>query len=126
MSVAWRVAAGIPAVVFISLGVAWLLVPGFASAQLRMPLLEGDGLSTQIGDLAAFFLTMGGSIAIGLVTHRAVWLYPAIMLLFLAATGRLIAWLAHGAGLALDMIVVELVVGSLLVVVARKIGVAEG
>jgi hypothetical protein len=118
MHQAWKIAAGVPAVVFIVVGLAWLLAPGFVAAQMRMPLLTGDGLSTQIGDLAAFFLTMGGSIA--LLTHRSVWLYPAIMLLTFAAAGRVIAWLAHGAGLTLDMIVVELVVAGLLMVLARK------
>lgn len=121
----WKLAAGVPAAGFIVVGLVWLLAPGFVSAQMRMPLVEGDGLSTQIGDLAAFFLTLGGSIAIALATHRAVWLYPAIMLLTLAAMGRLIAWLAHGAGLPLDMIVVEVAVASLLIVVSRKMT-AEG
>lgn len=47
------------------------------------------------------------------------------MLLLFAATGRVIAWLGHGAGLALDMILVEVVVAGALFVLARKMGVDE-
>gem|GEM_PF-4405159 len=62
---------------------------------------------------------------IALRTNRSVWLYPPIMLLSLAAAGRVIAYLGHGAGLALDMILVEVVVASSLLVLARKMGAAE-
>ena len=121
----WRIAAGVLAGVFGVMGLAWILAPDLASARMRMPLLEGDGLSTQIGDLGSFFLVLGGSIAIALLTRRSVWLYPAIMLLALAATGRVIAWQAHGAGLPLDMILVETVVAGFLFALARKMA-AEG
>lgn len=125
MHPAWRIAAGLPAAVFISVGFAWLIAPEFVSARMRMPLLDGDGLSTQIGDLAAFFLALGTAIIIALQTNRSVWLYPPIMLLVLAATGRVIAWLAHGASLPFDMIVVELVVAGFLIVLARKMAAAD-
>jgi len=115
-----RIAAGIPATVFLVVGLAWLVAPGFVSGQMRMPLLTGDGLSTQIADLASFFLTLGGSILIALVTGRALWLYPAILLLTFGAAGRVIAWAAHGASLPPDMIAVEVVVAGLLTVLARK------
>jgi hypothetical protein len=120
----WKIAAAVPAVVFVVIGLVWLVAPGFVAARMRMPLLEGDGLSTQIGDLASFFLVLGGSILTALLTHRSIWLYPAIMLLGFAVTGRVIAWLAHGAGLPLDMIAVEVVVAGLLVVLARRMAAA--
>lgn len=125
MRIIWKIGASLPAVVFILVGLGWLLAPGLVSEQMRMPMLEGDGRSTQIGDLAAFFLTMGGAIWIALRTNRSVWLYPPIMLLLFAATGRVIAWLAHGAGLPLDMILVEFVVAGALFMLARKMGVDE-
>ncbi len=116
----WKIAAGILGGLFIVMGLIWLLAPGFISTQMRMDLLTGDGLSTQIGDLASFFLTLGSCIAIALVTMRPVWLYPPVMLLAFAAAGRLIAWGLHGAGLAIDMILFEVVVATLLFVVAQK------
>jgi hypothetical protein len=103
------------------MGLGWLIAPGIVAGQLRMNLLTGDSLSTQIGDLAALFLTTGICILAALNTGRAVWLYPAIMLLGIAASGRLIAWFFHGAGLTIDMIAVEVVVATLLVVLSGKL-----
>ena len=112
--------AGLASGLFIVVGLAWLVAPGYVSMQMRMPLLDGDGLSTQIGDLAGFFLTLGSSIALTLVTTRGEFLFPAIMLLGFAAIGRVIAWVAHGAGLPLDMIAVEVVLVVLLTLLARQ------
>lgn len=125
MNGALRLAAAAAAVGFVTIGLAWLIAPGFASAQMRMPLLDGEGLSTQIADLAVFFLVMGGSIAAALWTKRALWLYAPIMMLTLAAAGRFLAWAAHGAALPLDMIAVELVVAAILLALARGMS-AEG
>ena len=41
-------------------GVGWLVAPARLAASLGMPLLDGLGRSTQIGDFASFFLTAGG------------------------------------------------------------------
>ena len=120
MTTPWKIAAAVPACVFVIVGLAWLIAPGFVSGQMRMDLLTADGLSTQIADLASFFLTLGATILIAIRTNRAVWLYPAILLLGIAAVGRVIAWLLHGAALAADMIVVEAVVATFLLFVARK------
>ena len=120
----WKIAAGIAGGLFAVMGLVWLLAPGFVSSQMRMDLLTGDGLSTQIGDLASFFLTLGACIAIALITMRPVWLYPPVMLLGFAAAGRLIAWGLHGAGLAIEMILFEIVVATLLFVVAGKMAAA--
>ncbi|WP_217632261.1 hypothetical protein [Rubrimonas cliftonensis] len=115
-----KIVAGALSGFFVVTGLLWLVVPDFVARQMRMELLTGDGLTTQIGDLAAFFLTLGGSIAIALITMRSVWLYPPVMLLSFAAAGRLIAWSVHGAGLTLDMIVFEIVAAALLVFTAER------
>ncbi len=57
MDMALKVAAGLPAMAFVLLGLSWWIVPSFASAQLGMTLQDGIGLSSQIGDVASFFLT---------------------------------------------------------------------
>ncbi|MEL7471622.1 MAG: hypothetical protein AAFN27_24475 [Pseudomonadota bacterium] len=110
MDIALKVAAGLPAIAFVLLGLSWWVVPDFASAQLGMTLLGGVGLSSQIGDVASFFLTLGACILIGISTNNRFWLYPAIMLLTLATIGRLLAWAVHDAALATRMIAVEWVV----------------
>jgi hypothetical protein len=121
MNTAWRVAAGIPGLIFMSIGVGWWIAPGFVGAQLGMTLLSGAGLGTQIGDLASFFLTLGACILIGLATAKRVWLYPPMILLGLAIAGRFIAWLFHDAELLLKAIAVEGSVTVLLIFAARKL-----
>lgn len=111
-----RVVTVLPGILFVVIGVGWIIDPASAAAGVGMPLLEGVARSTQIGDLGAFFLTMGLLILIGVTTLKRVWFYPPMMLLGLAATFRIIAWLVHGAALAGSMIAVEVIVTTLLFV----------
>jgi hypothetical protein len=111
-----RVVTVLPGILFVVIGVGWIIDPASAAAGVGMPLLEGVGRSTQIGDLGAFFLTMGLLILIGVTTLKRVWFYPPMMLLGLAATFRIVAWLVHGAALAGSMIAVEVIVTTLLFV----------
>lgn len=121
MNTTWKAIVGLPGVVFVAIGLIWLVAPGFAASQLGMTLLTGVGLSTQIGDLASFFLVMGGSILIALYTGQRVWLYPPVMLLGFAAFGRVVAWAIHGAAFAIDMIAVEVIVAVLLFMASKKL-----
>ena len=122
MDIALKVAAGLPAVGFVLLGLSWWIVPDFASAQLGMTLLGWIGLSSQIGDVASFFLTLGACILIGIATGNRFWLYPAILLLALATLGRLLAWACHDAALATQMIAVEWIVLAILFFTSRRLG----
>lgn len=108
-------------VLFVLIGLRWLIDPSAAAAHLGMSLLEGVGRSTQIGDFSAFFLTLGTFILIALGTSKRVWYYPAIMLLGMAAVGRVLAWFVHDAALAIDMIVPEIVIASFLLLAARRL-----
>ena len=106
---------------FLGIGLRWLIDPASAAAQLGMPLLDGVGRSTQVGDMMGFFITLGSSILIALVTAKRTWYYPGIMLLGVAAVGRLLAWSIHDAALAADMIAAEAVIASLLFFASRKL-----
>ena len=121
MSLLMRVAIGLPALAFIFVGFAWWISPEFIGSLFRMELLEGAGLSTQIADLASFFLTLGCCMLVGLLSRSPIWFLPAILLLSFAILGRLIAWLFHGADLTLDMIFVEVVVITLLLFASKSI-----
>ena len=57
----------IPAILFTAFGLRWAVDPGGAATQFGMPLLDGLGLSTQAGDLTAFFLGLGIFIFAGLI-----------------------------------------------------------
>lgn len=107
---------------FIAIGVRWLVDPAGAAPELGLSLSQGLGLSTQIGDISSFFLTLGLCIAIALVSKKRIWYYPAIMLLVLAALGRLVAWSMHGAALAVPQIAVEVLVALLLWYASKRLG----
>ena len=121
MGVTSKIVAGIPALLFIFVGLAWWFAPELVTDQLGMELQSGAGLSTQIGDLASFFFTLGGCWLIGLVTGNRVWLFPPIMLLAFAIVGRIIAWLLHGAALTTGIVALETGLIVSLLVISLKI-----
>ncbi len=109
----------LPGLLFIVLGLRWLVDPAGVAPTLGLTLETGLGLSSQVADLSAFFLVAGLSILIAVVTRSRTWFYPPVMLLLIAATGRLVAWLVHGAAFALQMIVFEVAVAALLLIASR-------
>lgn len=104
-----KIMVALLAVVFASIGLRWLVAPEGVAAEFGMTLMEGLGLSSQIGDLGAFFLSLAIFILLALTSGRRSWYYPAIILLGLTAIMRTMAWMFHGASLALDMIAVEII-----------------
>ena len=114
-----RVVVALPALLFVVMGLRWLVNPAGIAPELGLDLQTGLGLSSQVGDLSAFFLVAGLSVLIGLVTQRRTWFYPAVLLLLFAAVGRTVAWVLHGADFALQMIVVEIVVAGLFLMACR-------
>ncbi|MCB1698396.1 MAG: hypothetical protein H6984_00250 [Pseudomonadales bacterium] len=109
-----RVLCTLAAVFFVVMGLRWLVDPAGVAAVLGMPLLDGAGRSTQIADLAVFFLAVGMMILVALLTSRRHWfLVPALMLLG-AAIFRILAWLVHDASFAGESVALEMVVACLL------------
>ena len=49
----------LPAILFLVIGVRWLVNPGGIAPDLGLTLETGLGLSSQIGDLSAFFMVAG-------------------------------------------------------------------
>lgn len=116
-----NVTVGLIGLLFILMGLRWLVDPAAMAAELGMPLLEGLGLSTQIGDLGAFFF-VGGSLAIiGLLTRQRQWFLAPALLVGTTALFRIIAWLAHDAALATEQIIVEAVICCLLLLAAQRL-----
>jgi hypothetical protein len=111
----------LPGVAFLVTGLRWLVAPAGVAPEFGLSLASGIGLSSQIGDMSAFFLTLGICILMGLVTGRKVWYYPAMMLLALTALGRTLAWLLHDAALATSLIAPEVIVALLLFFAARHL-----
>jgi hypothetical protein len=121
MNKASRILAALPAVIFLVLGLRWLIDPSAAAQMLGMPLLDGIGRSSQIGDMSAYFI--GGSIMIfaSIITQQRIWLQAAALLISLTAVFRIIAWLFHDAALATDLIAPEILFTGLLLFAAAQV-----
>ncbi len=121
MNVALRAIVLLCGVLFFITGLRWLLAPAGVAPELGLVLSTGVGLSSQIGDMSAFFLTLGVCTLMGLITQRAIWYYPPIILLCLTAVGRLLAWLLHDAALAMNLIAPEVIVALILLIASRRL-----
>ena len=108
-------------ILFLVTGLRWLLAPVGIAPDFGLALGSGIGLSSQVGDMSAFFLTLGVCILMGLTTQRSVWYYPPIILLSLTAVGRVLAWLIHDAALATQLIAPEVIVSLVLLFASRRL-----
>ena len=102
-------------------GIAWLVDPARVAASLGMPLLDGLARSTQVGDLASFFLVAGVTMLLGSRDGRSQLLYVPAALIGGAAVTRSLAWLWQGADFAAFFIAVETVVAITLIAGARRL-----
>ena len=121
MNIALRAIVLLCGVLFIVTGLRWLLAPAGVAPEFGLALSTGVGLSSQIGDMSAFFLTLGVCIPMGLTTQRTLWYYPPIILLSLTAVGRILAWLLHDAALAMNLIAPEVIVALILLTASRRL-----
>jgi hypothetical protein len=102
-------------------GVGWLANPSGAAQGLAMPLLDGLGRSTQVGDFAAFFLAIGATTLFGARAGHAKLLLVPAGILGAAAAGRSIAWAAHGADFATVFISVEVAAAAFLAFASTRL-----
>ena len=116
-----RVVAGLFGTLFLINGLQWIIAPANIAAQLGMPLLEGVGLSTQIGDMGSFFITVGAMTIIGAVSQTRHWFYAPSMLLLVAALFITLSTAIYGAPFVLPAIVVEVSVGLFLIFAGSRI-----
>ena len=113
---------GLIGVLFFGVGLQWILDPSTAAESLGMPLLQEDvGLSTQIGDLGSFFITLGSMTLIGVYTKKQYWFLAPAMLLLVAAFYRSMSTVFYDATFATPQILVEVVVGLFFLFVRTKI-----
>ncbi|MFT4614138.1 MAG: putative membrane protein [Bacteroidia bacterium] len=111
----------LPAILFMVTGIRWLVAPAAIAPNFGMTLADGIGLSSQIGNMAGFFLTLGSCMLIALISERRSWYYPPMMLLAITALGRILAWLLHDATLAGSQIMIEVVVAFILLLASRRL-----
>lgn len=99
----------LPGVFFLYTGFRWLVSPGDAAAALLMPLLSGSGLGSQIGDIGGMFLALGLTVMVAVVTRKGDRLMPVSIVLGCIVLFRLLAFGLHGAPLAFQAVLFELV-----------------
>ena len=116
-----RIVAGLIGMLFFLNGLQWIISPANVANSLDMPLLEGAGLSTQIGDLGSFFITVGAMTLIGAISTTRHWFYAPSMLLLVAALYRTLSTLLYGAPFVMSAIVVEVSVGLFLIFAGSRI-----
>ncbi len=114
MERAIQVFVALPGVLMGIQAIGWLVDPKGAAEGLGMPLLDGVARSTQIGDMTAFFAGLCIMVLLGAIRKNATWLAAAAIVLGGAAIFRTTAWMLHGADLAPQFIVPELVLTAVL------------
>jgi hypothetical protein len=117
---ALRIVLGIVGLFFVVQAGQWIVAPAAAAEGLGMPLLDGVGRSTQIGDIGAFFLSLGILTLLGAYRSSPHWLRAAALLIGAVAVLRTLAWLLHGAPFTAVFIAVEVVVAGLLLFAAHR------
>ncbi len=106
---------------FLVMGLRWAVAPSGAAEALNMSLFNGAALSSQIGDVGGLFLGMGLFVLLGIVTKKREWFLATSLLVYAIAVFRILAWLFHGASLVMPLIVPEIVIGTLLLIAAKKL-----
>ena len=87
----------------------WIFIPESAAESLKMIYLDGEGRSTQIRDFTALFLTTAILCFISLVTKQYQWIFSVGILYTIAGTFNVLAYLNHGASLALSSLISEII-----------------
>lgn len=98
----------------------WLFAPVRAARVLEMPLLTGTGLSSQM-DIGALFFGAATFAVLALLTRERPWFIAAAVLILGAAAYRTNAFLFHGAAFLAHMVVVEIVIGTILIIASRAL-----
>jgi hypothetical protein len=116
-----KIVAGLLGAMLLGIGLLWLFAPAVAAPLIAMPVMQGIAASSQIGDLGAFFIVAGAFTLLGLGTGNAALLYTPAALVGAAALFRIVAWWAHGAEFATQMIVLELVMCRLFLMARKRV-----
>ena len=116
-----RILAGLAGLLMTVQGLRWIVDPAAQAESLGMPLLDGVARSTQVGDLAAFFLAAGGFGIYGAWRRQRAFLFAAAVLLGGAATMRTLTALLHDAPFATQFIVPEVVMTVIFGAAAREL-----
>ena len=115
MSLITKFLSSIPAVIFLIIGIFWVLQPGIMAENFGMVLSSGLGLSSQVGDLGSYFISSALMIFYGIYKNNTHWFYPPVLIMLLTALFRTLSTVIHGAPFAVDMIGSEIIFSAILI-----------
>ena len=115
----------VPGIVFLFTGFQWLVIPENAASSLMMPLLEGAGLCSQIGDIGGMFLAMGLLVMGAVVTKRKDLLFSVAVILACIVLYRLLAFTLHSATFTIQLAVFEIVFAIWFFIASRLMSIKE-
>ena len=115
-----RALVGVLGLIFLMNAANWVVDASAAAEGLGMPLLDGVGRSTQMGDIGGLFLAVAVLFGGGAYREDPQWLRGAALLLASAALMRTLAWLVQGAAFAPNFIVPEIALAAAGLYVASR------
>ena len=108
-------------ILFIAIGLLWVISPNEAGANFGiLEISEGLGRSSLIGDVGSYFFCIGLMMILAAYTLRSIWFYAPAMLLGVTALFRVISWAAHDATFATQFIIIEILIITLLLVTSKR------
>ena len=108
-------------VLFIAIGLLWVISPYEAGANFGiLEISEGLGRSSLIGDVGSYFFCIGLMMILAAYTLKSIWFYAPAMLLGVTALFRVISWVAHDATFATQFIIIEILLITLLLVTSKR------
>lgn len=108
-------------ILFIAIGLLWVIFPYEAGANFGiLEISEGLGRSSLIGDVGSYFFCIGLMMILAAYTLRSIWFYAPAMLLGVTALFRVISWVAHDATFATQFIIIEILLITLLLVTSKR------
>ncbi len=108
MQKVFRILAGLAGLAMLLAAARWMIDPMAAAAELAMPLLDGYGRNTQIGDMTSFFFATGGLALYGVLKQKRDFVISSIVLIAGAGTFRILAGLLHEAPIMWESVGVEI------------------
>ena len=88
---------GLAALLFLVMGVSFVLDPVAGAEQVSVSPLGADGLNTIRGDLGGLFLSCTVLLILGIVRSEGHWLLAVAVLMIVIAAGRLVGFVVDGA-----------------------------
>jgi len=112
------------ALLFLVMGINFVLDPVAGAAQVGVEPLGVDGLNTIRGDLGGLFLSCAILLILGLWRSEGAWFIAVAVLMLVIASGRLIGFVVDGSPgeATLTAFGFELVIAAGLIYASRRIG----